>query len=142
MITSLAGGALAAGRGFAAMADDVERQPSGDLGNGYYKNPIIVAGDIADIGSIRVGGDYYLVHYYTCAPGRPIWHSRDLIHWQPAVHMVKERAGGGDLAVYEGRFYHYGGGRGGIAVRQAEHPLGPSRNCAVLLGTAQNSLVL
>jgi beta-xylosidase len=59
----------------------VERQPSGDLGNSYYKNPIIVAGDIADIGSIRVGSDYYLIHYYTCAPGRPIWHSRDLIHW-------------------------------------------------------------
>jgi xylan 1,4-beta-xylosidase len=125
VMTTLAGGALTAGCGFSAMAEDLERQPSGDLGNGYYKNPIIVAGDIADIGSIRVGGDYYLVNYYTCAPGRPIWHSRDLIHWQPAVHMVKERAGGGDLAVYEGRFYHYGGGRGGISVRQAENPLGP-----------------
>lgn len=70
-----------------------------------------------DIGSIRVGGDYYIVHYYTCAPGRPIWHSRDLIHWPPAAHMLKERAGGGDLAVYEGQFYHYGGGRGGAVFR-------------------------
>ena len=37
------------------MGAAVERQPSGDLGNGYYKNPIIVAGDIAGIGSVRPG---------------------------------------------------------------------------------------
>ncbi len=108
----------------AAPAAGVARQPSADLGNGFYRNPIIRAGDIADICAIRVDKDYYLVHYYTCAPGRPVWHSRDLIHWEPKVHMTAERGGGGELCYYDGKYYLIGGGRGGISIRQADHPLG------------------
>jgi xylan 1,4-beta-xylosidase len=110
---------------FPGFAAEPERQPSADLGNGMYRNPIIVAGDIADIGSVRTGKDYYIVHYYTCAPGHPIWHSRDLVNWEPAGRVYPDGGGGGDLAEYGGRFYYYGGGRGGVSVRQAEHPLGP-----------------
>jgi beta-xylosidase len=133
LLASLAAGAWTAGQR-PGLAADPERQPSGDLGNGNFRNPIIVAGDIADIGSVRVGKDYYIVHYYTCAPGHPIWHSRDLVNWEPAGHVFKDRGGGGDLAQYGGRFYHYGGGRGGISVRQADHPLGPWSDPVVIPG--------
>ena len=100
-------------------------QKYGDLGNGYYRNPIIMAGDIADIGSIRVGSDYYLIHFYTVAPGHLIWHSRDLVNWEPVGHMFPARGGGGDLSQYGDLFYYYSGGRDGITVRTAPNPRGP-----------------
>jgi len=78
----------------------------GDLGNGYYRNPIIMAGDIADIGLMRVDKDYYLVHYYTVAPGHLMWHSRDLINWEPMAHMFPGNGGGGDISQYGDLFYY------------------------------------
>ena len=41
-----------------------ERQPCADLGNGYYRNPII-AGNYADPSVVRVGADYYICLLYT-----------------------------------------------------------------------------
>lgn len=100
-------------------------QRYGDLGNGYYRNPIIMAGDIADISAIRIGKDYYLTHFYTVAPGHLIWHSRDLVNWQPIGHMFPGRGGGGDLSKYGDLLYYYSGGPGGITVRTAKAPQGP-----------------
>lgn len=105
--------------------DQATAQEYGDLGNGYYRNPIIMAGDIADIGSIRVGDDYYLIHFYTVTPGHLIWHSRDLVNWEPVAHMFPGSGGGGDLSQYGDKFYYYSGGRGGITVRTADNPIGP-----------------
>lgn len=47
-----------------------------------YKNPIIL-GFHPDPSVCRVGNDYYLVNSTFCYfPGVPIFHSRDLIHWE------------------------------------------------------------
>jgi beta-xylosidase len=53
-----------------------------DNGDGTYKNPIIDA-DYSDPDAIRVGDDFYLVaSSFTCAPGLPILHSKDLVNWE------------------------------------------------------------
>ena len=53
-----------------------------DLGNGYYKNPIIHA-DYSDPDIVRVGEDFYMTaSSFNCSPGLPILHSKDLIHWE------------------------------------------------------------
>ena len=52
-----------------------------DLGNGYYKNPILYA-DYSDPDAIRVGDDYYMTaSSFNCIPGLPILHSKDLVNW-------------------------------------------------------------
>lgn len=52
----------------------------GDLGNGFYKNPILNA-DYSDPDVVRVGDDFYMVcsefHYM----GIPVLHSKDLVNW-------------------------------------------------------------
>lgn len=53
-----------------------------------YRNPII-AGFYPDPSVCRVGADYYLVtssfEYY---PGVPLFHSRDLVHWEQLGHCL------------------------------------------------------
>ena len=66
-----------------------EQQPLGDLGNGYYRNPII-AGDYADNSVVRVGPEYFLVHSGGQPRGMLVWHSRDLVSWEP-YSIVTER---------------------------------------------------
>ena len=47
-----------------------------------YENPIIYA-DYSDPDAIRLGEDYYLTASSFCnAPGLPILHSKDLVHWE------------------------------------------------------------
>ncbi|NLX76095.1 MAG: glycosyl hydrolase 43 family protein [Clostridiaceae bacterium] len=52
----------------------------GDLGNGFYRNPVLNA-DYSDPDVVRVGEDFYMVcsefHYM----GMPVLHSRDLVNW-------------------------------------------------------------
>lgn len=52
----------------------------GDLGNGFYRNPVLNA-DYSDPDVVRVGDDFYMVcsefHYM----GMPVLHSKDLINW-------------------------------------------------------------
>ncbi len=52
----------------------------GDLGNGYYRNPVLNA-DFSDPDIIRVGNDFFMVcsdfHYM----GIPVLHSKDLVNW-------------------------------------------------------------
>src|SRR5712692_6373109 len=63
-----------------------ERQPSADLGNGYYKNPVI-SGNYPDPSIVRVGRDYYIVQSGGQARGLPIWQSRDLVNWRPLTRV-------------------------------------------------------
>lgn len=81
-----------------------------DLGNGFYQNPIL-GGDYPDPSVLRVGSDYYMTHssfiYY---PGLLIWHSTDLINWQPVCYALHQYVGSvyaPDFVVYEGRYYIY-----------------------------------
>jgi beta-xylosidase len=60
-----------------------------DQGDGTFCNPIIFA-DYSDPDVVRVGGDYYLTSSsFTCTPGLPILHSRDLVNWTIINHAVK-----------------------------------------------------
>ena len=55
---------------------------SPDLGNGMYKNPVIHA-DYSDPDVCAVGNDFYLTaSSFSCVPGLPILHSKDLVNWK------------------------------------------------------------
>lgn len=59
-----------------------------DNGDGTYTNPII-DNDAPDSEVLRVGDDYYYLqstfHYF---PGNTVYHSRDLVNWQPIAHTI------------------------------------------------------
>ena len=56
----------------------LESLPHGDLGNGYFRNPVLV-GPGSDNTVVRVGKDYYMVAGGGW-PDQLIWHSRDLVN--------------------------------------------------------------
>ncbi|HXD08444.1 MAG TPA: family 43 glycosylhydrolase, partial [Anaerolineales bacterium] len=61
-----------------------------------FRNPIL-SGCYPDPSICRVGEDYYLVtSTFEYFPGLPIFHSRDLIHWQQIGHVL-DRASQLDL---------------------------------------------
>ncbi len=54
-----------------------------------YANPIIY-GDYSDPDPIRVGDDFYMVaSSFTYAPGIPILHSRDMVHWEIVNYALR-----------------------------------------------------
>jgi xylan 1,4-beta-xylosidase len=58
------------------------------LAPGSYQNPIL-AGFYPDPSVVRVRDDFYLVNSsFAYAPGIPIFHSRDLVHWRPLGHVL------------------------------------------------------
>lgn len=60
---------------------------SPDNGDGTYSNPIIYA-DYSDPDVLRSGDDYFMVaSSFTCAPGIPILHSKDLVNWRIINHV-------------------------------------------------------
>jgi len=87
-----------------------EGQRRADLGNGTFLNPVF-AGDHPDPSIIRDGDDYYLTFSsFDAYPGLVIWHSRDLINWQPVTAALKTPIGSvwaPGLAKHGGRFYCY-----------------------------------
>ena len=61
----------------------IEGQRKADLGNGTFLNPIM-AGDHPDPSILKDGDDYYMTFSsFDAYPGLVIWHSRDLVNWQP-----------------------------------------------------------
>jgi beta-xylosidase/acetyl esterase/lipase len=91
------------GRGF-------EGQRKADLGNGQFLNPIF-AGDHPDPSVLRDGDDYYMTFSsFDAYPGLVIWHSRDLVNWQPVVPTLYKNVGSvwaPDLVKHQGRYYIY-----------------------------------
>src|SRR4051794_11750691 len=70
-----------------------ENQRRADLGNGQYLNPII-AGDHADPSVLKDGDDYYMTHSsFASYPGLRIWHSRDLVNWEPVGAALRKNVG-------------------------------------------------
>ena len=62
----------------------------GDLGNGYYNNPVLPA-DYSDPDIIRVGKDYYLItSTFVQSPGITVLHSMDLVNWEIIGAAVKD----------------------------------------------------
>ncbi|WP_219838556.1 family 43 glycosylhydrolase [Paenibacillus sp. R14(2021)] len=103
-------------------------QIKGDQGNGTYVNPIL-AGDYADPAIVRVGNDYYMTHSsFQFAPGLLIWHSTDLVNWEPVAKALQEYVGNiwaPDLAYYQGQYYIYVPIDEEIMVLTASSPKGP-----------------
>lgn len=91
-----------------------------DIGGGRYKNPVLYA-DYSDPDVIRVADDYYMVaSSFTCMPGIPVLHSRDLVNWTIINHVYaalplqryeKPQHGQGSWApsirFHKGKFYVY-----------------------------------
>ena len=74
----------------AALAQYKSQVWSPDNGNGTYTNPVINA-DYSDPDVCVAGEDYYLTaSSFTCIPGLPILHSKDLVNWEIVGHAVKE----------------------------------------------------
>jgi beta-xylosidase len=88
----------------------IEGQRKADLGNGYYLNPIL-SGDRPDPSVLEVGKDYYLVNSsFESTPGLMIWHSLDLVNWEPIGPALQKYVGSvwaPDLVCHKGRFYIY-----------------------------------
>lgn len=97
-----------------AWARGIENQRKGDLGGGRFLNPIL-AGDHPDPSVLRVGDDYYLtLSSFDAYPGLPLWHSRDLVNWEPIGHAIATSVGSiwaPDLVHHDGRYYIYFPGR-------------------------------
>ena len=91
-------------------ARGIEGQRKADLGNGIFLNPVF-AGDHPDPALLRDGDDYYLTFSsFDAYPGIVIWHSRDLVNWQPVTAALKTPIGSvwaPDLAKHNGRYYCY-----------------------------------
>ncbi len=75
-----------------------------------FTNPLF-AGDFPDPSILRDGDDYYMVHssflYY---PGLLIWHSVDLMNWEPVTNALHKFVGSvwaPDLVKYDNKYYIY-----------------------------------
>src|ERR1700741_1096997 len=88
----------------------VEGQRMADMGNGFLLNPIM-GGDRPDPAILQDGSDYYMTfssfHSY---PGLIIWHSRDLVNWQPRKPAITRNIGSvwaPSLVKANGRYFIY-----------------------------------
>jgi beta-xylosidase len=94
----------------AAWARGREGQRRADLGHGTFLNPVM-PGDHPDPSVLKVGRDYYMVHSsFDYTPGLMIWHSRDLVNWQPvgpALHQHVGTVWAPDLVRHNDRYYIY-----------------------------------
>ena len=109
-----------------------------DLGNGFYKNPVIFA-DYSDPDVVKVGDDFYMTSSsFHCVPGLPILHSRDLVNWKIVNHAIRRfedpvfnrpQHGNGVWApairYHDGYFFiYYGDPDRGIYMIKTHDPLG------------------
>lgn len=88
----------------------IENQRKADLGDGTFLNPI-VAGDHADPSILKDGDDYYMTFSsFDAYPGVVIWHSRDLVNWQPITAALSTPIGSVwacELIKHNGTFFIY-----------------------------------
>ncbi|WP_066798908.1 family 43 glycosylhydrolase [Sphingomonas soli] len=87
---------------------DNQRTP--DLGDGRFLNPLM-AGDHPDPSILKDGKDYYMTFStFDSYPGLILWHSRDLVNWQPIGPALTKNIGSvwaPELCKHKGRFYLY-----------------------------------
>ncbi len=87
-----------------------DNQRKADLGNGTFLNPVL-SGDRADPAILKDGRDYYLTFSsFDAYPGLTIWHSRDLVNWQPRKTALQCNIGSVwavSLEKHQGRYFLY-----------------------------------
>lgn len=87
-----------------------DNQRIADLGNGRFLNPLL-AGDRPDPAILKDGADYYMTFSsFDSYPGLTIWHSRDLVNWQPRRAALTRNIGSVwavSLAKHDGRYFLY-----------------------------------
>lgn len=89
----------------------------------------IMKGDYPDPSILRDGSDYYMTHspfYYQA--GFLIWHSTDLVNWEPVCRALPEYEGSAmapDLVKYDGKYYIYYPAKGTNWVTWADKITGP-----------------
>lgn len=75
-----------------------------------FTNPIL-AGDYPDPSIVRDGEDYYMTHSaFDYQPGLTVWHSKDLVNWEPISAPLNKYLGSvwaPDICKYNGKFYIY-----------------------------------
>lgn len=105
-----AGGPAAAPTETFTWALGVENQRKADMGNGNYLNPIM-PGDHPDPTIIKDGADYYMTFSsFDSIPGLVIWHSQDLVNWEPigpAVTTPVDSIWAPELVKHNGTYYLY-----------------------------------
>lgn len=114
----------------ARRGSDNQRIP--DLGDGYFLNPLI-SGDRPDPAILKDGEDYYMTFSsFDSYPGLTIWHSRDLINWQPRKAALTKNIGSVwavSLEKHDGRYFIYipvkASPKNGTFVIWADHIDGP-----------------
>ena len=88
----------------------IEGQRKADLGDGRFLNPIM-PGDRPDPTILKDGADYYMTFSsFDAYPGVVIWHSRDLVNWQPLTATLNTPIGSVwacDLVKHKERYYIY-----------------------------------
>jgi beta-xylosidase len=91
-------------------AGGIEGQRKADLGNGSFLNPIM-PGDHPDPSILKDGDDYYMTFSsFDAYPGIVIWHSRDLVNWQPVTAALRTPIGSvwaPELCRHGDRYYVY-----------------------------------
>lgn len=72
---------------------------------------VILRGDYPDPSILRDGEDYYLTHSpFLYTPGFLIWHSKDLMNWEPVCRAMTKVVGSAmapDLVKHNGKYYIY-----------------------------------
>ncbi len=79
-----------------------------DQGDGTFLNPIL-PGDYSDPAVLKDGEDYYLSHSMCgdLSPSILIWHSRDLVNWEPVCRALADGSSVPELVRYKDRFFIY-----------------------------------
>ncbi|MBX3595021.1 family 43 glycosylhydrolase [Sphingomonas sp.] len=114
---ALAGGSAALAPARARTADAAPQRRRGfdnqripDLGDGRFLNPLM-AGDHPDPTILKDGKDYYMTFStFDSYPGLVIWHSRDLLNWQPVGAALTRNIGSvwaPELCKHGGRYFLY-----------------------------------
>ena len=90
----------------------------------------IFPGDYPDPTILRDGNDFYMTHSsFTYFPALLVWHSTDLVHWEPIARAVED----GDYSIFapdlckvDGKYYiYYPTSTGENYVVMADKPEGP-----------------
>ena len=87
-----------------------DNQRIADLGDGRFLNPVL-GGDHPDPAILKDGADYYMTFSsFFSYPGLTIWHSRDLVNWQPRGPALTKPIGSVwavSLEKHNGRYFIY-----------------------------------